>query len=151
MNRTAESVSRPIVILLLITVAMYVLVITNQQTVASEPQQIADDYFTGGGPIVIASDDVNTVRVRVDAGARSDWHSHTWGQLLLVEQGRGRLGLRDKGVWEVRPGEPVFTGPNVEHWHGAAPNQSMLMIATHGNGVVWAEPVGDELYRSEPE
>ena len=151
MNRAGEPVSRPIVILLLITVAMYVLVVTNQQTVASEPQRIVDEYFTGGGPIVIASDDVNTVRVRVDAGARSNWHSHTWGQLLLVEQGRGRLGLRDKRVREVRPGEPVFTGPNAEHWHGAAPNQSMIMIATHGNGVVWAEPVGDELYRSEPE
>ena len=87
MNRAGEPVSRPIVILLLITFAMYVLVVTNQQTVASEPQRIVDEYFTGGGPIVIASDDVNTVRVRVDAGARSNWHSHTWGQLLLVEQG----------------------------------------------------------------
>ena len=151
MNRAGEPVSRPIVILLLIAVAMYVLVVTNQQTVASESQRIVDEHFTGGGPIVIASDDVNTVRVRVDAGARSNWHSHTWGQLLLVEQGRGRLGLRNKKISELRPGEPVYTGPNIEHWHGAAQNQSMTMVATHGNGVVWKEPVGDELYRSEPE
>ena len=151
MNRARERVSRPIVILSITAIAMSVLILANQTTAASETQRIADEHFTGGGPTVITSDDITTVRVQVDAGARSDWHSHTWGQLLLVEQGRGRLGLRDKRVWEVRPGEPVFTGPNIEHWHGAAPNQSMIMIATHGNGAVWAEPVGDELYRSEPE
>jgi len=151
MSRTEKRVSRPIVILSLMALAAYVLTEVDQQITASETQRIADEHFAGGGPTIIASDNLNTIRVRVDAGARSNWHSHTWGQLLLVEQGRGRLGLRDKRVWEIRPGEPVFTEPNVEHWHGAAPNQSMIMIATHGNGVGWSEPVGNELYRSEPE
>ena len=151
MSRTEKRVSRPIVILSLMALAAYVLTGVDQQITASETQRIADEHFTGGGPTIIASDNLHTIRVRVDAGARSNWHSHTWGQLLLVEQGRGRLGLRNKKISELRPGEPVYTGPNIEHWHGAAQNQSMTMVATHGNGVVWKEPVGDELYRSEPE
>lgn len=151
MSRTEKRVSRPIVILSLMALATYVLVEVDQQTTASETQRIADEHFAGGGPTIIASDNLNTIRVRVDAGARSNWHSHTWGQLLLVEQGRGRLGLRNKKVSELRPGEPVYTGPNIEHWHGAAPNQSMIMVSTHGNGVIWEEPVGDEIYRSELE
>ena len=30
-------------------------------------------------------------RIRFEAGARTNWHLHSTGQLLLVEEGRGRL------------------------------------------------------------
>ena len=81
---------RRIVTLSLISVAVGVLVVADQKTVAVGTQRIADENFTGGGPTLVDSEDINTIRVRVDAGARSNWHSHTWGQLLLVEEGRGR-------------------------------------------------------------
>ena len=54
----------------------------------------AQGNFIGGGPARLDSEDVLKARVRLEAGARSSWHSHSWGQLLLVEEGRGRIQLR---------------------------------------------------------
>ncbi|HET9272538.1 MAG TPA: hypothetical protein VFO31_30380 [Vicinamibacterales bacterium] len=40
---------------------------------------------------VLDSKEMRTSRIRFDAGARTNWHLHSTGQLLLVEEGRGRL------------------------------------------------------------
>ena len=70
----------------------------------------AQGNFVGGTPIRIDDDDVLKARVRLAAGARSNWHSHTWGQMLLVEEGVGRIQRRNGPLRELRVGEPVFTG-----------------------------------------
>ena len=40
--------------------------------------------FMGGNPSVVDSEDVNTLRLLFPAGSRSNWHSHSWGQLLMA-------------------------------------------------------------------
>lgn len=110
----------------------------------------AQGNFVGGTPIRIDDDDVLKARVRLAAGARSNWHSHTWGQMLLVEEGVGRIQRRNGPLREMRVGEPVFTGDGVVHWHGAAPKKELVMLSLRGDGVEWHEAVSDDVYLQEP-
>ena len=119
-------------------------------TAAAEQTGTLADFFTGPPPDVLNSDEVGKARVRLEPGARAHWHSHGWGQLLLPKEGRGRFQIRDQPLRELRPGEPVFTGGGVVHWHGAAPDESLVMIAVQGGGAEWMEPVSDEVYLAQP-
>ncbi len=117
---------------------------------AAAQQGTLADFFTGPPPSVVNSDEVGKARVRLVAGARAHWHSHGWGQLLLPEEGRGRFQVRGEPLRELRPGEPVFSAGGVVHWHGAAPDSPLVMIAVQGGGAEWEEPVSDEVYLAEP-
>jgi quercetin dioxygenase-like cupin family protein len=88
------------------------------------------------------------MRLRFPAGSRSNWHSHSWGQLLMVEQGKARTQVRGGPVLEMPPGQPWFTAAGVEHWHGAAPDQDVLQLTIYEGTVKWLEPVGDKEYRT---
>jgi quercetin dioxygenase-like cupin family protein len=100
------------------------------------------------GPVaVLDSKEMRTSRIRFDAGARTNWHLHSTGQLLLVEEGRGRLYEMGAGkVVDVKAGEPVFTRPNVLHWHGAAPDSPAVQFSVYSGMLEWKEAVTDEEY-----
>ncbi len=88
--------------------------------------------------------------VTFEPGARTNWHTHPLGQVLIVTAGLGRA-QRDGGpVEEIRPGDVVRFAPGERHWHGAAPDVAMSHIAVHealdGVSVAWAEPVSDADY-----
>ena len=117
---------------------------------AQSETMAAQGNFIGGSPVRLDSEDVLKARVRLEAGARSSWHSHSWGQLLLVEEGHGRVQTRGQSLREMRPGEPVMAGAGVVHWHGAAPDESMIMVSVRGPDVEWFEPVDDDVYLAEP-
>lgn len=59
--------------------------------------------------------------VHFSPGARSHWHRHAHGQLLLITRGVARVGNRE-GAHEVRQGQRVWTPPGEWHWHGAGPD-----------------------------
>ena len=42
-------------------------------------------------------------------GARTKWHTHEGGQLILAEEGVGRTQIRGQAVKELRPGESTFS------------------------------------------
>ena len=94
--------------------------------------------------------DVRSVRFQYAAGARSYWHAHDGAQILLLEQGRGRMQIKGQPMRELRPGEPVVLPGGVMHWHGAAPDVAMTHIAIQesleGPPVTWLEPVSDADY-----
>ena len=137
--------------LLAVAIAVTLLIGTGLQDVAAEQNTgTLADFFTGPPPTVMDSDEVRKARVRLIAGARAHWHSHGWGQLLLPEEGRGRFQIQGEPLRELLPGEPVFTAGGVMHWHGAAPDESLVMLAVQGGGAEWGEPVGDEVYLTEP-
>lgn len=104
--------------------------------------------FVGGAPSIVDSEEVNTLRLRFEAGSRSNWHSHTDGQLLMIEEGLGRTQERDGSVREVEPGEPWYTPAGVEHWHGAAPDEASVQLTIYSGEVDWMEPVSDEEYEA---
>lgn len=89
--------------------------------------------------------------VTFEPGCRNNWHSHKAGQLFIATAGIGYYQERGKPARRLHPGDIVEIAPNVEHWHGAAPDSwfAHLAITTNPqvNAPVWLEPVGDEQYR----
>lgn len=88
--------------------------------------------------------------VTFEPGCRNNWHSHTGGQLLIAVGGAGYYQERGKAARRLLPGDVVEIAPNVEHWHGAAPDSwfSHLAIACNPqtNQNTWLEVVNDEEY-----
>lgn len=85
-------------------------------------------------------------RIHFEAGARTNWHLHSTPQLLLVEQGRGRLQEQGSTIVDIAAGQSVLTRANVLHWHGAAPDQSALQFSVYSGSLEWKEPVTDDQY-----
>ena len=106
--------------------------------------------FMGCTPARAPSDKISTMRLKFPKGSRSNWHAHTWGQLLMVEEGRGLTQERGGSIRSVSPGQPWFTKAGIEHWHGAAPDADMLQLTIYEGDVKWLEPVTDEVYRTAP-
>lgn len=92
--------------------------------------------------------------VTFQPGARTNWHTHPLGQLLVVTAGEGRVQANGEDVRAIRPGDTVWIGPGVRHWHGAAPTKAMTHVAVSetqgGAGVTWLEPVTEDVYRRTP-
>ncbi|NQE61385.1 carboxymuconolactone decarboxylase family protein [Caulobacter sp. RHG1] len=84
--------------------------------------------------------------------ARSNWHSHPLGQLLIVTAGEGLVQAEGGPVRRMKAGDVVWTGPGVKHWHGAAPTSAMTHVAVaealDGASVSWLGPVSDAEYRT---
>jgi quercetin dioxygenase-like cupin family protein len=84
--------------------------------------------------------------VRFEPGARTAWHSHERGRLLIRTEGAGYVGTRDGRLLELRPGVSAWTDPGEEHWHGAGPGSPLTHVAVRteqpgGESVRWFEPV----------
>ncbi len=88
--------------------------------------------------------------VTFEPGARTAWHTHPLGQILIVTYGVGRAQRWGGPVEEIKPGDVISFEPNEKHWHGAAPSTAMTHIAIQealdGKAVDWLEKVSDEQY-----
>jgi quercetin dioxygenase-like cupin family protein len=104
--------------------------------------------FMGGNPSQDSIGDVRTQRLRFPAGSRSNWHTHTSGQLLMLEGGRGLTQVRGQPIFEMRPFEPWYTAAGIEHWQGAHPEEEARQLTIYGGTVSWLEPVDDAAYRT---
>jgi quercetin dioxygenase-like cupin family protein len=110
-------------------------------------QQPADDPRFTGKSDVLESKDLSLSRRRFEPGARSAWHSHDKGQLIHVEEGRARTQKKGQPIRELATGESDYTGPNVVHWHGAAPQTHVVQVAvSFGGDIKWMEKVTDAEY-----
>jgi 4-carboxymuconolactone decarboxylase len=92
--------------------------------------------------------------VTFEPGARTAWHSHPAGQLLIVTSGSGRVQRWGDRVEEIGTGDVVRIPPGQKHWHGASPQASMTHIAIteprDGTNVQWMEKVSDEQFSATP-
>ena len=80
--------------------------------------------FTGevwGDPVLAETDGVLINNVFFAPGARTHWHTHDQGQILVVTSGEGRARARDGSGGKLTAGDVVWIPPGEEHWHGAAP------------------------------
>ena len=88
--------------------------------------------------------------VTFEPGARTAWHSHPRGQVLIVTDGIGRVQAWGGPVEEIRAGDVVTIPAEQKHWHGAGPRSAMTHIAItehqDGTRVHWMEPVSEEQY-----
>ncbi len=83
-------------------------------------------------------------------GARNSWHKHPAGQVLLITGGTGCYQERGKTVRILHAGDVVEIQPDVEHWHGATPDDWFCHLAISTNitqgEVQWLEPVSGADY-----
>lgn len=90
--------------------------------------------------------------VYFEKGARSNWHLHPSGQILVVLDGEGYHQLEGQPRQTMKKGDVIKCPPNTKHWHGATENNSltqMYILPKTENGIVtWLEPVSDEQYQS---
>ena len=113
----------------------------------AEQNQANDDPRFTGLNTSLDAEGLRVSRRRFEAGARSAWHHHTHGQLLFVEEGHARTQKRGQALREMGAGESDYTGPTVEHWHGAAPDQHFIQVSVgFGSGIEWFDKVTDEEY-----
>jgi quercetin dioxygenase-like cupin family protein len=93
--------------------------------------------------------------VGFEPGARSAWHTHPKGQLLVVTDGAGLIQEWGKPVRRIQKGDVIWTPPGVKHWHGAAPNSAMTHTAIqeslNGKVVEWLNKVTDAEYKATPQ
>lgn len=122
-------------------------------------EKVTNDNFTGTVWLnYLAENDttynVNIGSVTFEPGARSNWHSHKGGQILLVTEGKGLYQEKGKPIEVIEKGDVLKCPPNTEHWHGATPTDAMTHIAigtnTNIGGAVWLKPVTDEEYNKGP-
>ena len=109
----------------------------------------AQTNFVGGTPSRPDSSDIRAVRLRFEAGSRSNWHSHSNWQILMAEDGRGRTQVRGEAMQDLTPGNPVYAGPNVVHWHGATPDSYLVQLTFVSGETTWEGPVDEEDYRGQ--
>jgi quercetin dioxygenase-like cupin family protein len=113
------------------------------------------EYFTGTvriDPLFDASEParVRSASVTFEPGARTAWHTHPLGQMLIVTFGAGWVQRWAGPAEEIRPGDVVWFEPGEKHWHGATRTTAMMHIAVqealNGSPVDWLEQVSDEQY-----
>jgi len=115
------------------------------------------DYFTGVVwlNLIMPNDpslNCQMGNVTFEAGARTNWHTHKGGQILIVTNGIGCYQEKGNPIQTLNKGDVVRILPDVLHWHGASPSSEFTHIAINPNtqegAVIWLEPVTDEEYRS---
>jgi quercetin dioxygenase-like cupin family protein len=108
------------------------------------------ETFTGevrGDPVLSRAPEVVVNDVSFAPGARTHWHRHERGQVLLITHGRGYVQTRDgEGSW-VEAGDVVHFPPGEEHWHGAGPDTYLVHRAISLGRTEWLDEVRDEDYR----
>lgn len=115
------------------------------------------ENFTGNAwntPLVANDSTYNTVigNVYFEPGARSNWHRHPSGQILIITDGLGYHQIKGQPRQTIRKGDVVKCPANVEHWHGASPDTGMhqlyILPKTEKGIVTWLQKVTDEEYNN---
>lgn len=126
----------------------------NSDTIFSKGEKITNENFTGNAWLyqMIMADSLNPAQVgsvTFEAGARTKWHSHPGGQILLIIGGTGYYQEKGSPKRIIKKGEAVKCPPDVPHWHGASKDEELIQVAvtnTQKGAVVWLEAVTDEEY-----
>jgi quercetin dioxygenase-like cupin family protein len=115
------------------------------------------EYFTGQvriDPLFQAKDParVSGNSVTFEPGARTAWHTHPLGQVIIVTAGSGRAQVWGGPIEEIQCGDVVSFAPGEKHWHGASPTTAMTHIAIqeqqNGKTAEWLEKVSDKEYQA---
>lgn len=88
--------------------------------------------------------------VTFEPGARTAWHTHPFGQILIVTAGSGWVQEWGDPIEDIRQGDVVRIPPGLKHWHGATATTGMTHIAIQeqidDKAADWMEKVNDEQY-----
>lgn len=113
-------------------------------------QQKQESNFTGTIERLQDNSKAGIAHIHFDPGARTKWHIHEGGQIILIEDGVGRTQVKGGPVLELHAGETTYAKPGVAHWHGAAPNQAATQFNVQRGTTTWLDAVTDQEYNAKP-
>lgn len=125
----------------------------NNTSLFPKGDKLSSDWFSGDAFLkpLLAKDKNNDFvlgSVTFEPGARTHWHTHPKGQVLIVTEEDGLYQERGKPAQRIKKGDVVNIPENVEHWHGATAASEMVHIAITNylgeKNVTWLKPVTDE-------
>jgi quercetin dioxygenase-like cupin family protein len=122
--------------------------------VFEQGEKVTSENFNGTVylKMLIAGDSINPTaigNVTFEPGARTKWHLHPGGQILLVIDGVGYYQEKGQSKKILRKGDVIKCPPNVPHWHGASSDKYFVQVAVtnrHLGETAWLEEVTDEVY-----
>lgn len=125
-------------------------------TIFPKGTKITNQNFAGNAWLymMVTDSTVNTSvgNVTFEPGARTNWHYHPDGQILLVIGGVGYYQEKGSPKRVLHKGDVVKCPPNKEHWHGASKDEPFIQVAvtsTQKGPTVWLQKVSDEEYHNE--
>ncbi len=131
----------------------------RNQTAQNNPlfqkgNKIENNNFTGNAYLqsLINADTLNHIaagNVIFEPGARSNWHTHPDGQILICLGGVGYFQEKGGPIKRISKGEAVSIKPNVLHWHGAGPDEEFVQLAITSRlkgPTQWFGPVTNDVY-----
>ena len=116
-------------------------------------EKLSKEWFSGNAFLhpLLARDRNNDFAlgsVTFEPGARTHWHTHPKGQVLIVTEGEGFYQEKGKSPQHIRKGDVINIPENVVHWHGATAHSKMVHIAVTNyqdeTNVTWLSPVTNE-------
>jgi len=119
-------------------------------------EKITNNNFIGNAWLyqMIMPDSLNQTKVgsvTFEPGARTNWHLHPGGQILLITGGTGYYQEKGSPKRIIKKGDVVKCPAKLPHWHGASKDDMLIQIAitnTHKGPPVWLQPVTDEEYNN---
>ncbi|HLK49056.1 MAG TPA: cupin domain-containing protein [Bryobacteraceae bacterium] len=104
--------------------------------------------FTGTVRRLESDIHVRAARIHFEPAARTKWHVHERGQVLLCEEGLARTQVKGHPVQVLHPGETAYVPGGVPHWHGAAPGQgtTLFSVDVSAGQTKWLGAVSDAEY-----
>ena len=126
-----------------------------KETLFTKGDKASAEYFVGEVwiKVVVSPTDLFDCVVNdvvFAPGARTNWHTHPGGQILICTDGLGYYQEKGKSIQLLNKGDVVKILPDLEHWHGATPDGEFTHIAINPNaakgGVNWLEKVTDAEY-----
>lgn len=130
---------------------------TELQAIFPKGEKGPAENFTGNvwNTGLVANDSIYNMvigNVYFEPGARSNWHIHPSGQILLITDGVGYHQIKGQPRQTIKKGDVIKCPANVEHWHGASPDtgmQQMYILPKTEKGIVtWLQKVTDEEYNN---
>ena len=108
--------------------------------------------FTGTVTRLESNIHVRAARIHFDPGARTKWHIHERGQILLCQEGVARTQVQGHPVQELHPGDTAYVPGGVPHWHGAAAGQSTTLFSVDisDGQTKWLDAVTETEYKADP-
>ncbi|MEC7263835.1 MAG: cupin domain-containing protein [Bacteroidota bacterium] len=124
------------------------------KTVFAKGNKITNDNFIGTVwlEMLVREDSINknsVGSVTFEPGARTNWHSHPNGQIILAIEGEGFYQEKGSPKRVLKKGDAVKCPPNTPHWHGASDARTFIQVAITSRvdgPTEWLEPVTDEAY-----
>ncbi|NNK76855.1 MAG: cupin domain-containing protein [Maribacter sp.] len=126
----------------------------EQELIFPKGQKITNNNFVGNAwvEMLVLADSVNrnsVGSVTFEPGARTNWHLHPNGQIILSLDGVGYYQEQGSEKKILRKGDVVKCPANTPHWHGASPDTKFIQVAitSRADGPTeWFEAVTDEEY-----